>query len=149
MKKVEMALIGAAAIVFLIIVMLVGAIAVVGYLYLKSNPNVGDYQYSTYNESVEATLNATITPTATPPATPTATPAANATATPTPTPTPTATPLPSDCATYEGKSEHGDRVCGGKDADASKKYVWECDDGTWTYVQTCTSASACVDGVCT
>ncbi|MFC2174970.1 DUF4064 domain-containing protein [archaeon] len=156
MQKVQLALVGAAAIVFLIIVMLVGALGVVGYLYLKSNPNVGGFNYTTYNESSEVDLNgnATATPTATPTPTPTvsptATPSANATATPTASPTATATPQANQGCTWNGDFDHGDRVCAGSGADPTEKYVWECDNGSWgtVPVQTCNSASACSQGVC-
>ena len=138
MEKVQIALLGGAAVVLVVLILLIGAIGLIGYMYFKSHPDTGGYNYSHYNGS------AAVSPTPTPTATPTPTPTPSATVTPTPTPTPT----PSPCPVYEGKTAAGSRVCGGKDADSTKKYVWECQDGSWTFIETCASAAACSDGIC-
>lgn len=153
MEKMQFALLGGAAIVFVILLLLIGALGLVGYLYFKSNPDTGNFNYTTYNESTDVSITPTPTasPTATPTptATPSPTPTPSASPTPTPSPSPSPSPTASNCPTYEGANAIGAKVCGGKDADPAKKYVWEClTNGSWGYIETCTSTSACNNGVC-
>ncbi len=158
MNKMQMLFAGTAMSVVVVIILIIGALGIIGFLYLKSNPAVGDYNYSNYNGSSEIDINITSnatttpTPTATPTASPTVSPSPSASATPTATPTATPSPTPSgtsDCATFEGKSNHADKVCAANQpSDNTVKYVWECQDGTWAMVETCSSASKCSNGVC-
>ena len=39
--------------------------------------------------------------------------------------------------------KHGDRNCFGNGTVSIKKYMWECNDGTWEFVQKLATSSAC------
>ncbi|MCD6523212.1 MAG: hypothetical protein J7K68_05715 [Candidatus Diapherotrites archaeon] len=41
---------------------------------------------------------------------------------------------------------HGSKICASLDAThTEEKYIWECQNGTWVHVETCSSAANCIE----